>query len=385
MNIIGLVGPFGSGCSYVSNLISEKRGYQKLSLSEILKELFKKKYPMLECERPALQDFGNEIRKTKGDDYLAKEIWKKIDTTSETNFVIDSIRNPGEIEFLRNKSPHFFLFGVFADQDVRWERVTKKYAGNRTLFETDDERDNGEKQSFGQRVADSFLLSDIVIINNDKIIKGNDNEKDFIDKIVEKVDLVEKKITFLPEPKETYMAMAYAISIRSSCLKRKVGALIVDNDGAVISSGYNEVPSTQKNCKSDYGNCYRDYMKNQFREDLNEISEDQNINGKMFESFKKHFKILDYCRALHAEENAILGVARTGSSAALPISTLYTTTYPCNLCANKIAQVGIKKIVYFEPYPMKEAKAILAKQRVQQEPFEGVTYNAYFRLMEVTY
>ncbi len=181
------------------------------------------------------------------------------------------------------------------------------------------------------------------------------------------------------------MAMAYAISIRSSCLKRKVGALIVDDSGSVISSGYNEVPSTQKNCRREFGACYRDHIKKEFREDLDGISTNKELNNKMFESFKEHFKILDYCRALHAEENAILSVARTGSSAALPISTLYTTTYPCNLCANKIAQVGIKKIVYFEPYPMKEAKAILAKQNVQQEPFEGVTYNAYFRLMEVTY
>ena len=94
---------------------------------------------------------------------------------------------------------------------------------------------------------------------------------------------------------------------------------------------------------------------------------------------------MDYCRALHAEENAILNVARVGASAVLPTSTLFTTTYPCNLCANKIAQVGIKHIVYFEPYPMEEAKKILADKGVEQEPFEGVTYNGYFRLMEVLF
>ena len=101
--------------------------------------------------------------------------------------------------------------------------------------------------------------------------------------------------------------------------------------------------------------------------------------------FKKRFKILDYCRALHAEENAILNVTRTGSSSELKEATLYTSTYPCNLCANKITQVGIKKVVYFEPYPMKEAKDILSDGNVKQEPFEGVTFNAYFRLMEVIY
>ena len=54
-------------------------------------------------------------------------------------------------------------------------------------------------------------------------------------------------------------------------------------------------------------------------------------------------------------------------------------------CANKIAQVGIKHIVYFEPYPMEEAKKILEDKGVEQEPFEGVTYNGYFRLMEVLF
>ena len=72
-----------------------------------------------------------------------------------------------------------------------------------------------------------------------------------------------------------------------------------------------------------------------------------------------------------------------GVSFPMKDATLYTTTYPCNLCANKIAQVGIKNIVYFEPYPMEEAKNILAKHEVNQIPFEGITYNGYFRLMEV--
>lgn len=80
-----------------------------------------------------------------------------------------------------------------------------------------------------------------------------------------------------------------------------------------------------------------------------------------------------------------MNVARIGASAALPSATLFTSTYPCNLCANKIAQVGIKHIVYFEPYPMEEAKKILADKGVEQEPFEGVTYNGYFRLMEVVF
>ena len=98
---------------------------------------------------------------------------------------------------------------------------------------------------------------------------------------------------------------------------------------------------------------------------------------------KKHSKMLDYCRALHAEESAIVNMARLSISAELSKVTLYTTTYPCNLCANKIVHVGSKRIIYFEPYPQIEAKEILKAHRVEQIPFEGITFNGYFRFMEV--
>ena len=137
--------------------------------------------------------------------------------------------------------------------------------------------------------------------------------------------------------------------------------------------------------RQQYGMCYRDKLKKDYKENLKMVIKKEKEREASYLLFKKNFKILDYCRALHAEENAILNVARVGASAALPISTLFTTTYPCNLCANKIAQVGIKHIVYFEPYPMKEAKKILEDKGVEQEPFEGVTYNGYFRLMEVLF
>lgn len=130
--------------------------------------------------------------------------------------------------------------------------------------------------------------------------------------------------------------------------------------------------------KSEHGGCYRGKLREKFA-----IKTKEYIDGNNAETFidwwKDEFKILDYCRALHAEESAILSVARNGSSA-LKGATLYTSTYPCNLCANKIAQVGVKEVVYLEPYPMGEAKIILTNAGIKQTPFEGVTYNGYFKL-----
>ena len=56
------------------------------------------------------------------------------------------------------------------------------------------------------------------------------------------------------------------------------------------------------------------------------------------------------------EENAIVNLARNGRSVPLEECVLYTTTYPCRMCANKIANVGIKQVVYLEPYPDQRAK-----------------------------
>jgi deoxycytidylate deaminase len=381
--VIGLVGPFGSGCSYVAQKIVEKNSYELLSLSDVLRQKYKEKYPKKKATRKELQKFGDYIRETEGSAYLAEEICKRIDEDDSKNYIVDSIRNPEEINLLRKSFAGFFLFGIFAEPDIRWERVKAIYNNDRRSFDEDDKRDSNDGLLYGQRVTDSFRMADIIVLNNDIIQPGNQNESEFLAKIKQKVELIERKEKFAPTYVEANMAVAYATSMRSSCLKRKVGATIVDMAGNVFSSGYNEVPSANNTCKGEYGKCYRDKLKSDYKASLSQVIKPENVRIKAYDLFKKNFKILDYCRSLHAEENAILNVARVGASAALPISILFTTTYPCNLCANKIAQVGIKHIVYFEPYPMKEAKKILEEKGVKQEPFEGVTYNGYFRLMEV--
>lgn len=177
------------------------------------------------------------------------------------------------------------------------------------------------------------------------------------------------------------MAMAYANSLRSSCLKRKVGAVIVDNFGNIFSSGYNEVPADQLPCLHEWGECYRSHLKEKTLEMLNPMIK-TNKEEDVKEIISSQYKGLDYCRALHAEENAILNVARFGSSFAIRGGNIFTTTYPCNMCANKIVQVGIEKMTYLEPYPLEEAKNILDNHKVEQEHFEGVLFNGYFRFLK---
>ncbi|HUT52411.1 MAG TPA: hypothetical protein VM658_03370 [bacterium] len=95
---------------------------------------------------------------------------------------------------------------------------------------------------------------------------------------------------------------------------------------------------------------------------------------------KTKFKLMDLCRSLHAEENAILNLARHGMAVDFSTCTLITTTEPCRLCSNKISMVGINRVIYSEPYPDPVSVSILRSGNATLDFFEGVTFKGYFRI-----
>ena len=390
-HIIGLTGSFGSGCTYIAEEILSPKGYKHLSLSkDVLRPLFQAKTEKDpdDSSRHSLQEFGDQIRDKEGPAFLAKKAIKKIEDTKDhekEKWVIDSIRNPNEIRALREFSRKFFLFGVYADKERRWARVRNMYNDNRGAFDEDDQNDTGEDNpSHGQRVGDCFYEADVVLTNDEDFTAvGNEAFKRYAAEIERYVKLVQEPLRKQQPIKrdEALMAMAYAMSQRSSCRKRKVGAVIADGDGNVISSGYNEVPTYEKPCTQEYNDCHRDWLTDRFLLKLKEqVPEAEHKDTEIKILFRKEFKILDYCRALHAEENAIVNLARNGRSVPLEECTLYTTTYPCRMCSNKIVNVGIRQIVYVEPYPDEAAKSILKNADVKTQFFRGVTFKAYSRL-----
>lgn len=90
-------------------------------------------------------------------------------------------------------------------------------------------------------------------------------------------------------------------------------------------------------------------------------------------------KLLDMCRALHAEETALLNLLNTGNYGRGEL-TFFCTTQPCNLCANKIVASGIKRVVFDEPYTMKESVEILENGKINITRFQGIKSTAYFKL-----
>jgi len=96
------------------------------------------------------------------------------------------------------------------------------------------------------------------------------------------------------------------------------------------------------------------------------------------------FCSLDYCRALHAEENAILQNAIIGGMG-IKGGTIYTTSFPCELCAKQIYQSGIKRVIYNEPYPESISEDVFIKDGaivVELKQFEGVKSHSYYRLFK---
>jgi len=118
------------------------------------------------------------------------------------------------------------------------------------------------------------------------------------------------------------MEIVGLIKTRSTCLRRQVGALIV-KDKRILATGYNGAPMGCKHC-SETG-CIREKMQ--------------------VPSGQRH----ELCRAIHAEQNAIVQAAYSGTS--VKGGTLYVTHQPCVLCAKMAINAGISKIVFKGEYP----------------------------------
>lgn len=125
-----------------------------------------------------------------------------------------------------------------------------------------------------------------------------------------------------PEWDEYFISIAELVSSRATCIRRKVGALIV-KDKRILSTGYNGAPSGITHC--DVIGCLREQ--------------------RQIPSGERH----ELCRGLHAEQNAIIQAAYHGVS--IVGGLLYVTCHPCSVCAKMIINAGIKEVIIKDGYP----------------------------------
>ena len=140
-----------------------------------------------------------------------------------------------------------------------------------------------------------------------------------------------------------FMALTEEVGSWASCLRRKVGAVIV-REKRVMTTGYNGAPSKIRSCV-ERGECLRDKMNIQ--------------SGTRAE----------LCFAAHAEQNAIIQAAKYGVN--IDGATLYCTHQPCVICAKMIINAGIKRVVYKEGYPDEFSLRLFDEAGTKLEKFQS--------------
>ena len=139
-----------------------------------------------------------------------------------------------------------------------------------------------------------------------------------------------------PSWDEYFLEVAHLVSKRATCLRRRVGAVLV-KEKKILATGYNGAPSGLKHCL-DVG-CLRKRFK--------------------VPSGERH----ELCRGLHAEQNVILQAALYGTST--KGSMLYITNQPCITCAKMLINAGIEEIIITGDYPDKLARNFLQEARIK--------------------
>jgi len=139
-----------------------------------------------------------------------------------------------------------------------------------------------------------------------------------------------------PSWEEYFLEVAGLVAKRATCLRRRVGAVLV-KDKRILATGYNGAPRGLTHCL-DIG-CLREKLK--------------------VPSGQRH----ELCRALHAEQNALIQASLYGIS--VKDSTLYSTNQPCIICAKMLINAGIKEIVIREGYPDKMAMDFLRQAKIK--------------------
>ena len=326
----------------------------------------------------------------------------------------------------------FFLIAAYSPRAQRAEVLSKKIADSyhdaskekfrsraeyilqRDAGEIVPEKEKGQEQRlFGQDVRKAFPMADL-------FIKAEDREE-IKSSVSRFVKLIYSYPYHTPTRDESCMFHAQAAAFRSADLSRQVGAVISTTEGDIVAIGCNEVPKPMGGLfwEGDSGDS-RDFMvgydaatKSRIElltDVLNILRENSWLSvqkrKKNVESLVKQelldektglmkdsqlMDLLEFGRSVHAEMAALMDASRRGVS--VEGCTLYTTTFPCHLCAKHIIAAGISRVVYVEPYPKSRAEDLYPKSisvnkpadrpdMVKFEAFAGIASRLYMTLFE---
>lgn len=317
--IIGLTGSMGSGKGEVVNILQGK-GFEYITLSSMVREEARKRG--IPEEREKLMEVGNSMRKEGGAGVLASRALEKIDASEHDLWVVDGIRNPAEIDELR-KSKDVQIVAVQTDKDLLIERIVSRSresdptVKDEIIAKIERELGKGEPED-GQQVAKCIEKADRQIENNGTL-------EELSGKFIDYFNMLKR-----PSKDKYYMDLARSVCRRATCTKVEIGAVIIRDD-QVVATGYCGAPRGTKSSQ-EHGFCLRKKL---------------NIpSGHRYEM----------CRSVHAEQNAIISAARSGTSLLGGDMYIYgkiqgdgeeiiLDAFPCFICKKMLINAGLNRII----------------------------------------
>jgi deoxycytidylate deaminase len=433
--VLGLIGAVGTELQRVRDILDERLRVSNYVVEHV--RITKDVLPRIVEPLPwgegdqhsrliSLMNAGDEARRRSGDNSILalgaaafinsrREEWGGEPSHRPRHaYIVSSLKHPSEVERLRAVYPQgFYLIGVHSEEDRRkkWLQEDKRITDSAKL---DDliRRDEHGQLEYGQRVADTFHLSDF-------FVRIDDDDSRLKRSLWRILGLAFGHPYVTPTFDEHAMFMAFAASLHSADLSRQVGAVVATEGQQVLATGTNDVPkagggqywaaSEKMPGDSAFPEDGRDFVRghDSNKKELQRITEEILAKGKQVGlSTEKLQAVLlssrirdltEFGRIVHAEMDALLSCARTGISTRG--ATLYATTFPCHNCAKHIVAAGIRRVVFIEPYPKSKAAEFhrdsievgfcpeSASERqsslVRFEPFVGVGPRRFFDLFSM--
>lgn len=458
--VLAFAGPIGCGTNLVvkeAKATLEAVGYQVyvIKLSKIIDEHMNKGTvridPELYSDRSKSvqqimrhQDGGNALRALSPSrlaelaiqelHLLRREQMKALDYEGEPNdfvpprtaYLIDQIKHPDEVVMLRTVYRKLFhLIGVISVAERRRHRLQSVIRANTSELSELMERDRRQEDDNGQQLDKALKLADFYVSTDAGTTIALQR------KLRRFIGLLHGENGVTPTEQEYGMYAAYSAGLKSACLSRQVGAAVTDVQGRVISTGCNDVPKASgglytaqdgphdRRCvHREEQVCFNDREKLSHKSDIRQaLSQLKNDNAEplipsaqldnVLEAIYSASHIDDlteFSRAVHAEMDALIALARLGTGGVVG-GNLYTTTFPCHSCARHIVAAGIRKVYYIEPYEKSLAKKLHGDAiafeseddeadgfKRQNDPidsvkfihFEGVTPRQYLNFFSMT-
>jgi dCMP deaminase len=151
-----------------------------------------------------------------------------------------------------------------------------------------------------------------------------------------------------PSRDEVYLNVAADIAKRSTCFRRSVGCVLTDQEGVILSTGYNGVAAGRPHCNEEGEIVHYQHPTKPLGVIMNSVpSYPQRCEGSDAPSGQN----LDACQAIHAEQNAIIRLPDYRR-----VYTCYCTASPCISCVKLLLGTYCLEIVFREEYPHPTAK-----------------------------